>query len=300
MRFSIVIPTYNNLSELKGCLHALTQLKTQDFEVLLGIDGSQDGTTEWLSTATFPYPLQVLHHPGHQNQGRAATRNLALPHLRGTYTLFLDSDMAAQPDLLDAHQAILDQGNTISIGAVHYHNAQDNIWVRYTSQRGVAKYPHGAQVPFHYFITPNTALPTTYFKSLHGFDPLISRYGGEDMELGYRIHLQFDPKYIYNAQAIVSTTQPKTLRQALSQLREYGATGLPYITRKWPALSNIYWVNKCHSTHLQDRLFTLLTRQPFRALAHALLILPIFPLQKLLISYLVISHVHQGYRTQQY
>lgn len=296
MLFSIVIPTYNNLSELKGCLAALAALPGEDFEVWVGVDGSTDGTWEWLQQARYPFSCTALQHPGGTNQGRAATRNLALPHLNGRYTLFLDSDMEAAPDLLSAHQAVLDRG-AVSIGAVRYRNASDNPWVAYTASRGVAKYPGGAEVPFHYFITPNTALPTAWLRAVQGFDPAISRYGGEDMELGYRIHRAYQPPFVFNDRAAVETTQPKQLHEALAQLREYGATGLVYITRKWPELDSVYWVARCKSRRWKDRLFEALTRQPFRGLAHALLRICPRAWQHILISYLVISYVHEGYRT---
>jgi glycosyltransferase involved in cell wall biosynthesis len=296
MLFSIIIPTYNNLPELKACLGALALLGSRDFEVWVGVDGSKDGTWEWLNNTEFSFPCVALQHPGGINQGRSATRNLALPYLTGRYTLFLDSDMLSSPDLLSAHQAVLDK-NAVSIGAVHYCNAEDNLWVAYTSSRGVAKYPGGAEVPFHYFITPNTALPTAWLLALEGFDPAISRYGGEDMELGYRIHRRFQPAFVFNNKAVVETTQPKRLTEALHQLREYGATGLGYITRKWPELSTIYWVSRCHSRRLKDRIFEGLTRPPFRNIAQALLKISPRALQHLIISYLVISYVHEGYRT---
>ena len=79
-------------------------------------------TLEWLQQAKFHYPLLALTHPGNLNQGRSATRNLALPHLRGTYTLFLDSDMEATPDLFRAHLEVLEQGDSVSIGTVSYRN----------------------------------------------------------------------------------------------------------------------------------------------------------------------------------
>jgi glycosyltransferase involved in cell wall biosynthesis len=296
MLFSIIIPTYNNLPELKACLGALALLAIRDFEVWVGVDGSTDGTWEWLNETDFGFPCKALQHPGGINQGRSATRNLALPYLRGRYTLFLDSDMLSSPDLLAAHQAVLDKG-AVSIGAVHYRNAEDNLWVAYTSSRGVAKYPGGAEVPFHYFITPNTALPTDWLQALEGFDPAISRYGGEDMELGYRIHRRFHPPYVFNRLAVVETTQPKQLADALHQLREYGATGLRYITRKWPELSTIYWVSRCHSRRWKDRMFEGLTRPPFRNMAQAMVRFSPRALQHMLISYLVISYVHEGYRT---
>jgi len=298
MLFSAIIPTYNNLNELQGCLSGLDHLKRNDFEVHICIDGSTDGTSEWLERATFTFPIYVHYHPDRENRGRAATRNLALGFVKGKYLLFLDSDMKASPSLLDDHEAVLNQGNSVSIGSVHYENKKRNLWVRYTSERGVGKYNHGAEVPFHYFITPNTALSAHWVVEAGGFDPLINRYGGEDMELGYRIHKQHAPQFVFNAQAKVFTSQPKTLQEALPQLREYGATGLPYIVDKWPELNTIYWVNRCRSNRLKDRLFEFLTRGPFRWMAGKIVRWLPYGFQKVLINYLVISHVHAGFRQQ--
>ena len=296
MKFSIVIPTYNNLEELRRCLGALDKMEGVPFEVFVGVDGSTDGTADWLETAEFSYPMTALYHPKRENQGRAATRNLALPHLRGTYSLFLDSDMEVQPDLFERHLEVLEKGNTVSIGLVWYRNIGDNVWVRYISQRGVGKYEHGKSVPFHYFITPNTALPTEWLLGVDGFDPKINRYGGEDMELGYRVHRKYKPQFILNAEAKVYTTQPKTLDEALSQLYEYGSTGLPYIVKKWPELDSIFLVHKCHSRKLTDRLFEWSTKQPFRSIGRFFARLLPFFLAKHFINYLVISYIHQGYR----
>ena len=296
MLFSIVIPTYNNLEELKACLQALGQMQENDFEVLIGVDGATDGTQKWLSQTKHPFSVQYFQHQGQKNAGRSATRNLTLPHIKGQYTLFLDSDMQAAPDLLSMHLSILQQGKTVSIGTVHYDNRQQNLWVRYTSGRGVAKYPHGAEVPHQYFITPNTAIPSTYFLETKGFDEEIRHYGGEDMEFGYRIQQKFAPRFIHNGQAKVHTIQAKTLANALPQLREYGATGLPYITKKWPQLASTYWVNRVHSPKLKDRIFELLTRSPFREIARFFLKISPYPMKKILINYLIISYIHEGFR----
>lgn len=297
MRFSVVIPTYNNLPELKGCLEALDALPETDFEVLVGIDGSTDGTQAYLADADFHFPLLYLTHPAKVNAGRSATRNLALPHLRGEYTLFLDSDMEATPELFRAHLTVLEEGDRISIGRVRYRNRKDNLWVRYTAERGVGKYPHRAEVPFNYFITANSALPTRFFRGCEGFDAQIRHYGGEDMELGYRIHQKFWPHFVHNTDAVVETTQPKTLEKALIQLREYGGTGLPYIAAKWPALAGTYWVDRISGTGLKNAGFNFATRPAWRGLARGILRIAPYSVKKLMINYLVISYVHEGYRS---
>lgn len=296
MLFSLVIPTYNNLPELKACLAALDQIGRDDFEVLIGVDGSTDGTLEWLQHASFKHSVSHFTHPNNENRGRSATRNLCLPHILGKYTLFMDSDMEAAHDLFEQHLRILERGNAISIGTVSYRNRENNVWVRYTSERGVAKYTDGALVPFQYFITPNTALPSEYFRQVGGFDEAINRYGGEDMELGYRIHQQFQPRFFFNASAVVTTTQPKQLDEALPQLREYGATGLRYITQKWPELAKIYWVNRCIKPGLGNLLFRFLTLPFWRKLALWMVKWVPFSVKKLCINYLVISFVHEGFR----
>lgn len=296
MLFSLIIPTFNNLEELRGCLNALERLELRDFEVHVSVDGSTDGTASALQGAGFGFPLRVYEHPGGANRGRSAARNLALPYLTGQYTLFLDSDMQAAPDLLNQHLSVLSQGNCASIGFVVYRNLHQNLWARYTSERGVGKFAQGQAVPFHYFITPNTAIPTSWFKDSGGFDEKINRYGGEDMELGYRIQRDFKPAFIFNRAAKVFTVQEKPLLTALEQLKEYGRYGLPYIVAKHPDLSHIYWVNRVLNPSVPNTLFGALTRGPFPSVARFLLSLSPYPVKKFLINYLVICAIHSGFR----
>lgn len=297
MKFSVVIPTYNNKEELLSCLKGFSNVEGPEFEVHVCVDGSTDGTEKALEDLQLPYPLWVWHHPGKVNRGRSATRNLALASIKGEYSLFLDSDMIPEVDFLQRHEEVLAAGNTVSIGAIRYLNEAENLWARYTSERGVGKFEQGAEVPFNYFITANTAIPSRFFKDVGGFDEAISHYGGEDMELGYRIHLKYQPTFVYNPASLVTTVQPKPLETALEQLFEYGSTGLRYITQKHPGLKHIYWVEKCDSKALKDRMFEGLTSPFFCKIAKGMMKVSPYFLKKTLINYLVISHVHQGYRS---
>lgn len=46
--FSVLLPTYNNLSYLKVCLESLKKYSTLKNQVSIVVDGSTDGTCEWL------------------------------------------------------------------------------------------------------------------------------------------------------------------------------------------------------------------------------------------------------------
>jgi glycosyltransferase involved in cell wall biosynthesis len=46
---AVITPTYNNLPELRQCLKALSQQTYTDFVAYVCVDGSTDGTLEYLS-----------------------------------------------------------------------------------------------------------------------------------------------------------------------------------------------------------------------------------------------------------
>src|SRR5688572_15008687 len=107
MTVDIVMPTYNNVQQLVVALSALAVSEMGAFTVLVCVDGSTDDTLEYLAQTSFPFSVRVLNHADGKNHGRAAARNLALPHLVAEFTLMLDSDMRLAPDGLGHHIELL-------------------------------------------------------------------------------------------------------------------------------------------------------------------------------------------------
>ncbi len=83
---SVVIPTYNRLSQLK---HAVNSVRAQDYttyEIIVVDDGSTDGTAQWLDKQDIRF--LILTHTGFPGLARNRGAEIA----RGRYLCFLDSD----------------------------------------------------------------------------------------------------------------------------------------------------------------------------------------------------------------
>jgi glycosyltransferase involved in cell wall biosynthesis len=100
------------LNEERYLAEAVQSIRDQtlaDWELILVDDGSTDGSTQIArDLAAQDERIRYVDHPGHENRGMSASRNLGVAHGRAPYIAFLDSDdvwprdrLAEQVDLME-------------------------------------------------------------------------------------------------------------------------------------------------------------------------------------------------------
>ena len=223
----VVVPTFNNLHELKACLASLRAQTRRWLKAYVCVDGSNDGTVEYLEAlAQSGNPIEVLAHAGNENRGIAATRNLPLERLDAEYVWYVDSDMVLAPDALEAHLALVESMACASQGQVTYGNASQEPWAGYLETRAHHRSPDRAVLPFRWLSGANLLIRTAQVLELGGFDPRFRGYGGEEFDFAYRLEKLSAGPLINNRRAVATTIERKSIARALTQFEEYGATNL--------------------------------------------------------------------------
>ncbi|GEO05594.1 hypothetical protein AAE02nite_32580 [Adhaeribacter aerolatus] len=81
-----------------------------NWELILVDDGSTDNSTAIAQKYAADFPTKIFYHdhPGHQNKGASASRNVAIRLAKGEFLTFLDGDDVFLPQFL-SHQISLQQ-----------------------------------------------------------------------------------------------------------------------------------------------------------------------------------------------
>jgi len=291
----------NNLEELKNCLQGFASQSFRDFRIFICIDGSTDGTLEYLVEAIYNYNMEVLTHPDNAHMGRNKTRNLALNIISSKYVLLFDSDIVPEDDLLKKHFDLLEEKDCISTGDILYENSKQNVWALYLHTRGKNKYDDLSEIPVYYLNTGNVAFKSSYFIELLGLDPdLSNNYGGDDTILGYMIGKDFNIPAVFNKTAFGFSYMNKTLNKALQQMQEFGATNLKIIRRKYPEFIQLFRFDIIESDSLYHKLFRFfLNDNVARFLKYIIRFLP-SAIKVKIVHYLVFFSIYKGYKTGEY
>ena len=105
MKYSIIIPTYNELDLLTACISSVFK-NTQDFELIIIDNGSTDNTRIYLDFLVASYK-NVFFGTLKKNMGFAVAVNVALPKTKGKYIILLNNDTLVTPGWADSMVSII-------------------------------------------------------------------------------------------------------------------------------------------------------------------------------------------------
>src|SRR6266487_3700210 len=136
-RVSAIIIFLNAERYIDEAIESVFAQAYDSWELLLADDGSTDGSTAIVLQYAERYPDKVryLEHPGHQNRGMSATRNLGIRNARGEYIAFLDADDVWLPQKLEQQVQALDAHP--EAGMIY---APTQYWYSWTGKREDIQY----------------------------------------------------------------------------------------------------------------------------------------------------------------
>lgn len=92
--FSVIIPVYNRVDEVRDLLESLSAQTLRNFEVIIVEDGSTLPCKEVADAYADKLDIKYFHKP---NEGRSIARNFGIEHASGEYFAFFDSDCVIPP-----------------------------------------------------------------------------------------------------------------------------------------------------------------------------------------------------------
>ncbi len=235
MDVSVVIPTFQRCESVARTLGALTDqtLPPAHFEVIVAIDGSDDGTREMIAGRRTPFELRSIWK---RNRGRAAACNSAIRAARGDLIVILDDDMVPAPGCLAAHLAAHPQGSRRCVmGTVPIRTtAESQPLEKYMALRFNAHLRRLSEVNHRFqtrdFYSGNASVRRDVLLSAGLFDESFDEYGNEDLELAVRLR-SADVEIGFSSAALAEQKYEKTFRQLAADTTSKGRTAVEFAAK---------------------------------------------------------------------
>jgi GT2 family glycosyltransferase len=189
-RVSVIIPTYRRRALVERALRSLVRqtLPPGHYEVIVAVDGSEDGTREMVDRFCAPFHVRAVWQ---ENRGPAAARNAGVRAATGDVLVFLDDDMEASPGLLAAHARTHALGSVVAVlGPVPVLRPESRTaqFIAARFERHSAKLAQSEYaLKLRDFYSGNFSIRRDVFWSVGGFDEAFRIYGNEDVDLAFRL-----------------------------------------------------------------------------------------------------------------
>ena len=224
MDVNIVIPTYNGKHLLPNLFKALENQTYNEFRIFLVIDGSTDGTFEYVEKYQTSLQLEIVCQ---ENLGRAAVRNKGVSKVQSGLIIFFDDDMLPDSDCIEKHVKFHSKNkNVILVGGCILDNDFDEMdhvsSFRYHREKlWMDNSPDDIRcINFsnYVFTTGNLSMLTSVFNKIGGFDPCLT--DSEDYDFSMRALILNVPIY-YEKNARTIHRDHVSLEKYITRQTEY-------------------------------------------------------------------------------
>ena len=128
MLVSVIIPVYNVEKYIEKCVTSVLEQTFDDFEIIVVIDGSTDGSEAKARKLQEENPGKIIII-NQENKGLGGARNTGIINARGEYLLFVDSDDYIEKELLaDATKIIESENSDIVFFDFNYVDENGAFW----------------------------------------------------------------------------------------------------------------------------------------------------------------------------
>jgi len=214
---SVIVPTYNRMDLLRRTLDSLVRQDcgVDNFEVLVVDDGSTDDTAGVIKSYQEDLDLRGFFQPD-EGFRVAAARNVGIAHATADVCVFADSGVLLHSGCLTAH--LRSQRSAEKVATIGYvycfekddadaeamlatldFDDPDAVMARLRTEGRwldgrepfYARYDdvlHDLPAPWLMYWTCNVAARTAQLRAVGGFDEQFRCWGGEDIDLAYRLH----------------------------------------------------------------------------------------------------------------
>lgn len=255
--FSVIVPVYNRIDEVKDLLESLSKQTNKGFEVIIVEDGSTTPCEKEVREYKDSIAIKYFHK---SNEGRSIARNYGIERAHGDYFIFFDSDCIIPPDYFEILAIELKDNHADCFGgpdAAHdsFSDVQKAINYSMTSFLTTGGI-RGGRIKLDKFVPRsfNMGYSREVWKKVGGFREMFS----EDIDMstrirqaGYSIRLIRDA-YVYHKRRV-------NLRLFLRQIYVFGMSRITLY---------LLYPDSLKAVHLLPSLFT--------AASAAMIILAIF------------------------
>ena len=239
LALSVVVCTYQRLRGLRDSLPAVLDQETVPggSETLVVVDGSTDGTAEWLGTLRYP-GLRVIVQ---ENRGLAAARNRGAAEARGRAVLFLDDDVHPSRGLARAHAARQGEDGAVVLGPLPLLRRGPVSFLAEGVDRWAAALAERLADPGYLprlddFCFANGSVAQSILRRTGGFDEGFREYGNEDLDYGWRL-LQAGVPILFAPDAVAWQHYAKGFRTWVREWRSVGRADIA-LWRRHPTLED--------------------------------------------------------------